>query len=47
MGAYQALVDTFLPAIGQVLFSSTPPQLALQSDGTMQPRGTGERFSLN
>ena len=47
MGAHQALVDTFLPAIGQVLFSSTPPQLALQADGTVQPAGTGERFSLN
>ncbi len=47
MGAHQALVDTFLPAIGQVLFSSTPPRLALQSDATMQPAGTGERFSLN
>ena len=47
MGAHQALVDTFLPAIGRVLFSSTPPQLALQSDGTVQLKGAGERFSLN
>ena len=47
MGAHELLVDAFLPAIGQVLFSNTPPKLALQTGHSIPATDASARFSLN
>ncbi len=44
---HELLVEAFFPAIGQVVFSATPPQIALQPNPTQPAVGTEERFSLN